>query len=181
MQRVQHDGCQNVLARVSFILGRKYTQFKAEAFLACQLCKLCRWYTIKKSSFHLCCIQINHETSSKGLVYVDHLYSHWCISFKMHAEPTQTPTKPNFIVLQRKNWHLSLHSKTWSHNSQSHTHKLMHFHTLRSLENINSHSALRHFVINIIYLSIYVYIHHCRSCFMSLVIPHCLHLFPQSQ
>lgn len=53
-------------------------------------------------------------------------------AYLVYALSLQRPpstSELNFTVLQRKNWHRSLHSITWSHNSQSHTHRLMHFYT----------------------------------------------------
>ena len=64
---------------------------------------------------------------SEGTAHSTHTHTH------THTlRPTQTPppaSRPNFTVLQRKNWHRSLHSTTWSHDSQSRTRRLMSFYT----------------------------------------------------
>lgn len=49
-----------------------------------------------------------------------------------HPPPPPPPTsRPDFTTLQRKNWHRSLHSITWSHNSQSRTRGPVLFYTQR--------------------------------------------------
>lgn len=46
------------------------------------------------------------------------------------ADPLPPPaSKANLRVVQRKTWHRSLHSITWSHDSPSHTRKLTHSYT----------------------------------------------------
>lgn len=54
-------------------------------------------------------------------VFVSVGTAHSTHSLGLHGPPPAS--KPNFTVLQRKNWHRSLHSITWSHNSQSRTRK----------------------------------------------------------
>lgn len=101
-------------------------------------------------------------------------------SFSPHAQPTLTPppaSKPNFTVLQRKTWHRSLHSTTWSHNSQSRTRKLKHFYTQeqqhksgRGKEQKNKQSQMCTLLTN------GVLSYQSSFCFMFLVMFNCLPL-----